>query len=464
MMQPFEIQQSDISTTSLSRRNDGRRSNGLHHESDDVESDDGPLRNVRKRTWSDDEEEGFEDAMGLISKESVALWDRRIGSRTFRNTSRVNGHDYDMYGSHHDDDDNIIVTLFQALRQMLWNADMKWWMCTIIVVFIWFVILPQIYVQEPVEYSVVQYTCADPIKDIDVEEYEEDYIEPSKSLLGKNGTEIWNFMQGGNVDGHKRDYQTARKMKYDWKVKEFGPYLTSGSSIYESACGIGQNLAVTLDILHEVKAITGVVVYGNELIEESASAAQVFFEEYHPFGANLGRICGGIDSTNLSHVPSNSFDLVYCGYITPLPDPLGYEARAASAGTEGNADQRYKTICQNAAKFDIKSASNATAEENPHKRAYEEVQKMQQLQEDWFAAWLSEMIRIARPGVPVLVEEVSLPLCEAPNDWGGVSQDFWTRAVHKYSWKIEKDSIRIDNEFRGNSRYYVAMKKQNDPV
>jgi hypothetical protein len=470
MMQPFEIQQSDpssSSSSSLRRKNRGQSNGFLRGYDDDNNngSDDGRPDTVRKRTWSHEEEEGFEDAIGLISNKSVPDWDPFSGGGS---TKSKRGHDYDVYGAHDDDgsssSDNIFISLFQALRHMLWNADMKWWMFTIFLVFIWFVILPKIYVQDQLPYKVVEYKCDDPIKDIDYEEFDEDYIEPSKSLQGKNGTEIWNYMQGEYVDGYKTDYQAARKFKYDWKVKEFAPYLTNGSSIYESACGIGQNIAITLDILQEVKGITDIVVYGNELIEESATAAQVFFEEYQPFGAKLGRICPGIDSTNLSHVPSNSFDLVFTGYITPLPDPLDYESRIEAESTTKDKDidkqieQRYKTLCDNAGKLDVNSHKNAT---NPHEQAFEDVQKMQQIQEDWYSLWTSEMIRIARPGVPVIIEMVSYPLCVAPKSWGGVSRDFWTRALENYSWKIEKDSIHID-QFGESSRYFVAMKKQSD--
>jgi hypothetical protein len=42
----------------------------------------------------------------------------------------------------------------------------------------------------------------------------------------------------------------------------------------------------------------------------------------------------------------------------------------------------------------------------------------QRTQEDFYAAWVGEMVRLAKPGRPVLVEHVSLPKCDQPDDWG----------------------------------------------
>lgn len=42
-------------------------------------------------------------------------------------------------------------------------------------------------------------------------------------------------------------------------------------------------------------------------------------------------------------------------------------------------------------------------------------------QEEFFAKWVGEMIRIAKPGKPVIVEHVSRPKCESLGDWGRFS-------------------------------------------
>jgi hypothetical protein len=36
---------------------------------------------------------------------------------------------------------------------------------------------------------------------------------------------------------------------------------------------------------------------------------------------------------------------------------------------------------------------------------------MVQKQTDWYGKWVGEMARIAKPGVPVIIEQVSLPYC-----------------------------------------------------
>jgi SAM-dependent methyltransferase len=103
---------------------------------------------------------------------------------------------------------------------------------------------------------------------------------------------------------------------YHWKSTRFAPHLESGDWIYESACGIGMNLYMTLEILNEVKGIESLKVFGNEYISLSVEVASAVFDsENPPFKAQKGTICRG-DSANLDFVSSNTFDLVYTGYIT----------------------------------------------------------------------------------------------------------------------------------------------------
>ena len=35
-----------------------------------------------------------------------------------------------------------------------------------------------------------------------------------------------------------------------------------------------------------------------------------------------------------------------------------------------------------------------------------------QKQRDWYGKWVAEMARIAKPGVPVIIEQVSVPYCD----------------------------------------------------
>ena len=73
---------------------------------------------------------------------------------------------------------------------------------------------------------------------------------------------------------------------------------------------------------------------------------------------------------------------------------------------------------------------------------------------------VAEMVRIAKPGAPVIVEQVSYPFCEAYFDWGGVSQEFWTDyAIEKYDWLIDPASIEFEDDRLFRKRYHVFMRK-----
>ncbi len=62
---------------------------------------------------------------------------------------------------------------------------------------------------------------------------------------------------------------------------------------------------------------------------------------------------------------------------------------------------------------------------------------MQECQEDWFSNWVSQMIRIAKPGAPVIIEELAQPYCQILRDWDGVTKDFWKQGVERYGWDID---------------------------
>jgi hypothetical protein len=72
------------------------------------------------------------------------------------------------------------------------------------------------------------------------------------------------------------------------------------------------------------------------------------------------------------------------------------------------------------------------------------------------------MIRIAKPNAPVIVEQVSYPLCAAMFDWGGVNPSFWLSAVERYAnWDIDPASIRFDRDTIFRRRYHVFMRKNS---
>ena len=188
--------------------------------------------------------------------------------------------------------------------------------------------------------------------------------------------------------GHS--YSEVESSMKDWKVKYFGEHLRNNSTIYESGCGTGLNLFMTLNILHEAKGLKNLVVYGSDFSGSRVKVANEIGERNaFPAGGRLGSICPG-DATNLLHVPSNSFDLVFTSYIAPLIDPLGI---VKNSSIELDPFSAYSEICDD--------------KDNPdsvHKK-----REAQHSQDRWFSHWVGEMIRIAKPGSPVIAEQVSYP-------------------------------------------------------
>jgi SAM-dependent methyltransferase len=187
-------------------------------------------------------------------------------------------------------------------------------------------------------------------------------------------------------DNWGHTYDEVKHGMFSWKSHYFSE-LRSGDIIYESACGIGMNLFMTLEILQQVLGITNITVYGNEYVARSVEVAKAIFLESSvllpkSFGS-IGSICAA-DSTQLDFVPSNSFDLVYTGYISPLFDPLHLN----HSTTDENFVQ-YNSYCEQ--------------EDASFRHA------AQQRQNDWYGSWVGEMIRIAKPGAPIIVEQVSYP-------------------------------------------------------
>ena len=145
------------------------------------------------------------------------------------------------------------------------------------------------------------------------ETFTHDYANVSQQIP----TNVTEWLQEFRTDefdnwGHSYDY--VKNHSYAFKSKYYPPNLKNGDTIYESACGVGLNLYMTLEILKEVKGIEELVVYGNEYVPESVTKSKNLFDSAPPASSQRGLICQG-DSTHLHFVPSDSFDLVYTGYI-----------------------------------------------------------------------------------------------------------------------------------------------------
>lgn len=128
-------------------------------------------------------------------------------------------------------------------------------------------------------------------------------------------------------------------------------------------------------------------------------------------------------------------------FVSPLLDPLHFELE------EIENIKRYNSLCE--ADPDILWAEASLS------------RIAQERQNDWFGEWVAEMARIAKPGVPVIVEQVSAQYCEAAYDWGGVSRQWWqdTAANNTYGWNVDPESIVIEDDTIFRGRYHVFMMK-----
>jgi len=293
------------------------------------------------------------------------------------------------------------------------------------------------------------YTCPTQFEErrVEVDLYQQDN---EKHHL-QNVTHFVQTIRHQTADYWGRTYEELKQGLYPWKSNIFQKIeLHNGDSIYESASGVGMNLLLTLEIMAEVQNVSNLVVYGNDYIAQSAALANALLDDRDtlPNGARKGVICQG-DSSNLDFVPSNSFDVVFTGYINPLRDPLGY------GGDDNKNDvaslwYRYKRLCQG-------------GQRRHDGRHHQEriLRNMQRIQEDWFDAWVSELIRIAKPGAPVLIEQVAHNICTSLDDWGGVDDEFWLQhGIHRYGWDIDPASIEFQNdETMEIGRYNVMMRK-----
>jgi len=293
--------------------------------------------------------------------------------------------------------------------------------------------------------SIPKLTCPSNIEpsknDFDFEDetistfYEKQQKEIKKEFLTLDDVEE---LKKKNYDGWSGNFYNIKRKKTKWKKKMFSS-LKSGDSIFESACGRGFNLLMTVEILKEELGIENLNVYGIEYIESSVKVGnQVLETALEPIGSQIGSpLCRG-DATNLFFIPDESFDLVFTGYIDPLEDPLNIQSKL-------KRELKLEDIC------------NMTDPDDWAKAMLGELD--QKAQEDWYAAWVSELVRIAKKGSPIIIEEVSNSLCSSPDDWGGVSQEWWRGAAEKYKWDIDVDSIYMEHVKLKENRYNLFMRK-----
>jgi hypothetical protein len=132
-----------------------------------------------------------------------------------------------------------------------------------------------------------------------------------------------------------------------------------------------------------------------------------------------------------------------CSYLlcnSPLTDPIHFDL-----GEDENY-RAYTKLCESESSDWKGLKLNSWAQER---------------QNDWYGVWVGEMARIAKPGVPVIVEQVSSTLCAASFDWGGVPKVFWYTAAKEntYNWDIDPKSIVVEADTIFQDRYHVFMRK-----
>mmetsp|Transcript_16542 Transcript_16542/g.31445 ORF Transcript_16542/g.31445 Transcript_16542/m.31445 type:complete len:363 (-) Transcript_16542:146-1234(-) len=237
-------------------------------------------------------------------------------------------------------------------------------------------------------------------------------------------------------DNWGKTYEEVKTAMESWKRKAIIPFISPGDHVYESASGMGLNLLMLTEMLQEERGNVPITIHGNDYLLSSTVRANAFLDRILPSHITKGNFCVG-DSADLSHVPSNAFDLVYTGYIFPMLNPLGFE----EPGT------RYWEI------YHGKTWQDEMLRDMAQRR-----------QEDFYAAWVGEMIRIAKPGKPIIVEQVTVPKGVEWSSWGGVTKSWWPIAIERYNWPIDPDSIMMENDFvfrSSSDRYHVFMRKLN---
>ena len=307
-------------------------------------------------------------------------------------------------------------------------------------------------------------------------------------LIETNSTEFLKSYKDTNYDLWGVSYDSFKSNMNDFVMEFFPKYLTDGDTIYASSCGNGLGIIMTLEILSSSKSssksssgkttttttiIENLIVYGSDHKQESIAMfnaimdSTLFQTTTTTFHAEKGVICYIDDNNNNNDnkvlssssmtnnnnnnnentvdtvvPPSESFDLVYTGHISPLKDPLQFGKNLTILA------EYYTSICKG-------------GEEGGDWRDEKLRQQAQEKQEVWYGTKVAELARIAKPGRPVIIEQVSEEYCNANFDWGGVSKDWWTKSAKDdtYNWDIDYTSIEIRDDSLFKERYHVFMLK-----
>jgi hypothetical protein len=312
-------------------------------------------------------------------------------------------------------------------------------------------------------------------------------------------------------DGRGRTYDEIKQLRKPF-VRKYFRRLKSGDNIYESSSSslsygaVGWNLLMTVEIVHEEYNTTNLVVYGNDHHDVGGTTAtesvnvprMILTEGLKRINSAVGVVCSS-DSTNLTYVPSKSFDLVYSGYVSPMPDPLDihpdthhtqYQQQICTVLLDVMTSRDHDNNDNNITTSSSNNNNNSNKlQEQRTGQALGQIlyDMMQRKQDDWYGKWVYEMTRIAKPGVPVIVERVSPTVCADANARnnsnnnnnnnqtilyyrGGVDKGYWKKhaEANTYHWDVDPDSIEIvvddttTNTTTSQDRYNVYMLKKTE--
>lgn len=274
-----------------------------------------------------------------------------------------------------------------------------------------------------------------------VESFDE-YIKPVERRAS-NLQEYLQTYRTKEFDAWLRTYEQVLEGMRHWKATHIVPNVKSGEKIYETASGMGLNLVMTLEILKE-HGINDVTVYGNEYLSASVELGNQVLDALLPESGNHRGVVCAADSTNLEHVPSDSFDFVYTGYISDLVDPLEFNL------TEKENEQRYKDLCKSTSLF----------QHGQDWKLETLLDIAQERQHEWYRKWVNEMIRIAKPGKVIVIEQQRLSECGPHRpDFLGLSREWWPKAIKKYGWDIDPTSLEFEDDTLFYGRYHLMMRK-----
>lgn len=238
-------------------------------------------------------------------------------------------------------------------------------------------------------------------------------------------------------------YDAVKEAVRPWKKERFVANLKNGDSIFESGCGVGLNLIMTLEILQE-EDIRDVHLYGSTFGDDSAASYLIdgVLTEKEAVGSGKRGVICSANSVDLSFVHENTFDLVFTGHISSHPDP--WQNGLGDPEVLAHRD----AICKDK-NNDWKSATL--------------LEIAQKEQNEWHRKWLENMVLIAKPGAPIIVEQVPSAYCSNGLDaWGGgVSHAFWEQAIEEYSLDVDVASVEFESDilFPDYRRYNVFMRK-----